>query len=59
MLEEVNRQRHEYNEYYPVEKACAFGSDAMVADFEPLPMLDRVMLESKFPLLELPTLRRR
>ena len=25
LIEPVNRQRREYNEYFPIEKACAFG----------------------------------
>lgn len=58
-LDAVNRPRRDYNRYYPVEKACAFGTESALAPFQPLEMIDRDYLRSRFELLALPTLRRR
>ncbi|MEO1526792.1 MAG: hypothetical protein AAFX06_15255 [Planctomycetota bacterium] len=55
-LTEVNRVRREYNEYYPIEKAAAFGTDRFNANFEPLDPLEGSFLIERFPLLRLPTL---
>ena len=56
-LADVNMRRDEYNRFYPLEKACAFGNDGQDEGFAPLPMLDRDYLESRFPLLPVPELR--
>ena len=55
-LADVNRLRDDYNQFYPLEKACAFGTDVRNHGFTPLPMLDRKYLDDRFPLLSLPVL---
>lgn len=55
-LENVNRLRTAYNKHYPMEKACAFGSEIGEGHFRPLPFLDRTFLTTRFPTLALPTL---
>ncbi len=55
-LDEVNRLRDDYNRYYMMEKACAFGSAMTAGEFTPLESLSRDFLFSRFPLLALPTL---
>ena len=56
-LEPVNKPRRDFNEYYLVEKACAFGNERVADGFEPLGIIDRAYLYAQFPLLELPALR--
>ncbi|MCC9602296.1 hypothetical protein LOC67_17210 [Stieleria sp. JC731] len=56
IVDQLNDQRMAYNRDYPIEKACAFGTDAVLEDFEPLPMLTREWFESQYPLLSLPAL---
>jgi hypothetical protein len=55
-LEPVNRPRREYNEFYALEKACAFGIERVEEGFKPLEMIERDDLIQRFPLLILPTL---
>jgi hypothetical protein len=55
-LEEVNRPRRDYNQFYVLEKACAFLSERITDEFEPLEMIDVTFLEQRFPLLMLPKL---
>ncbi len=55
-LDHVNELRENYNRYYPMEKACAFGNDSVNEGFEPLPLLESSMLLERFPLLKLPEL---
>ncbi len=56
-LADVNRLREEYNQFYPMEKACAFGTDAINNGFTTLPALEVEFLLNRFPLLSLPVLR--
>ena len=59
-LDEVNRLRSEYNQFYPVEKAAAFGSeDVERLGFTPLDMATREYLQASYPPLELPSLLQR
>jgi hypothetical protein len=55
-LEEVNRPRRDYNQFYVLEKACAFLSERITDEFEPLDMIEVTYLEERFPLLTLPKL---
>jgi len=55
-LDHVNQLRENYNRYYPMEKACAFGTDKVNEDFKPLPLLDSAFLLKRFSLLFLPKL---
>ena len=55
-LEPVNRLRRDFNEFYPLEKACAFGSETVIEGFEPLPMIDHAYLHQHFPVLTVPSL---
>lgn len=55
-LEHVNQLRDNYNRFYPMEKACAFGNDRVTEGFEELPPLNSRFLLERFPLLELPEL---
>jgi hypothetical protein len=55
-LEHVNELREDYNRYYPMEKACAFGRDTVNEGFNSLPLLDSAFLLERFPLLLLPEL---
>jgi hypothetical protein len=55
-LEDVNRLRDEYNRFYPVEKACAFGSESINRNFEALPPIRMSDLLDRFPPLVLPQL---
>ena len=55
-VESVNKPRREYNEFYVLEKACAFGSEKATEGFEPLQMIQREDLIQRFPLLTLPGL---
>ncbi|HUQ69729.1 MAG TPA: hypothetical protein VM165_09410 [Planctomycetaceae bacterium] len=50
----ANKPRREYNQYYPVEKACAFDQEPANAVFEPLAMIDVEFLERRFPYLSIP-----
>ena len=53
-LSSVNQIRADYNNYYVLEKACAFGSEKIALDgFEPLDRLTREQLLDRFPLLRL------
>jgi hypothetical protein len=56
-LEPVNRPRHDYNQYYLIETACAFGHERSAVGFEPLGMIDHDYIEARFGPLKLPTLR--
>lgn len=53
-LTTINRVRRDYNDYYPLEKACAFGFEAVDTQFKPLAMIGRDDLLADFPLLVLP-----
>jgi hypothetical protein len=55
-LEGVNKLRRDYNQFYVLEKACAFGNERVTAGFEPLEMIDGAYLYERFPLLTLPSL---
>ena len=52
----VNKPRRDFNQYYPLEKACAFGSERIIDDFQPLEMIDIGFLEPQFPYLPIPQL---
>jgi hypothetical protein len=54
--ESVNKPRREYNQYYPLEKACAFGNERIADEFQPLGMIDVGFLECRFPYLPIPQL---
>ena len=56
VLDHVNELRENYNRYYPMEKACAFGRDTANEDFKSLPLLGPTFLLKRFPLLLLPEL---
>jgi hypothetical protein len=56
-LEPVNKPRRDFNQFYVLEKSCAFASEKSTAGFEPLAMLERAHLYERFPLLMLPTLK--
>jgi hypothetical protein len=56
-LSEVNRLRSNFNQYYPIEKAAAFDSEAIERlGFEPLDLATVEHLHASFPPLEVPTL---
>jgi hypothetical protein len=55
-LEPTNKPRRDYNQFYVLEKACAFGSERVTEGFEPLEMIDLAYLYRRFPLLTLPSL---
>jgi hypothetical protein len=55
-LEPVNKPRRDFNQFYVLEKACAFGSEHVAEGFEPLGMIDSENLYARFPLLALPCL---
>jgi hypothetical protein len=55
-LEPVNKPRRDYNQFFQLEKACAFGSEEVNKGFEPMAMIDRQYLQERFPLLPLPNL---
>ena len=52
-LEPVNKPRLNYNQFYLVEKGCAFGHEMSEEAFEPLAMIDRDYFRQRFQLLEL------
>jgi hypothetical protein len=54
--EAVNQPRRDYNRYYPLEKACAFATEMIGEEFEPLEMIDGAFLEKRFPYLPVPEL---
>jgi hypothetical protein len=56
-LEPVNHPRREYNQFYVLEKECAFGNEKVAENFEPLAMIDRPFLEERFPRLVVPRLK--
>lgn len=57
-LTPVNWERHEYNEYYLIEKAAAFGSERVAAlGFERLPDLTANDVVEALPHLQIPSLR--
>jgi hypothetical protein len=55
-LEPVNKPRRDYNQFYVLEKACAFGNERVTEGFEPMGMIDSAFLTERFPLLALPSL---
>jgi hypothetical protein len=55
-LESVNRPRRDFNQFYLLEKDCAFGNERIADGFEPLAMIDRAFLHGRFPLLTIPVL---
>jgi hypothetical protein len=57
-LEPTNKPRREFNQFYVLEKVCAFGSEKVTEGFEPLAMIDRAYLFERFPLFTLPSLAR-
>jgi hypothetical protein len=57
-LVEINRLRTDFNKHYPVEKACAFGSeDIERLGFVPLPEVTMQQLCELFPTFDIPKLR--
>ena len=57
-LDEINRLRRDYNQHYPVEKACAFDSeDIKRLGFTPLDPVTFEQLNATFPPLAVPKLR--
>ncbi|WP_145389507.1 hypothetical protein [Stieleria neptunia] len=59
-LEPINQTIADFNQYYVLEKACAFGrEDIARRGFEPIPPVTRQSLLDEFPLVELPALRSR
>jgi hypothetical protein len=54
-LEPVNKPRRDFNQFYVLEKECAFGSERIAEGFEPLEMIDSAYLYARFPLLALPS----
>jgi hypothetical protein len=55
-LESANTPRREFNQFYVLEKECAFGSERITEGFEPLAMIDHAYLHERFPPLTLPSL---
>jgi hypothetical protein len=55
-LDPVNKPRQDYNEFYLVEKGCAFDRVLNENDFVLLKMINRDLLWQTFPLLNLPEL---
>lgn len=55
-LDPVNKPRRDYNEFYLVEKGCAFDRPMNENDFVTLEMINRDLLWQTFPLLNLPDL---
>jgi hypothetical protein len=53
-LKAVNTPRREFNQFYLLEKDCAFGSERVAEGFEPLAMIDPEYLYERFPLLKIP-----
>jgi hypothetical protein len=57
-LDELNRLRRDYNQHYPVEKACAFDcEDIERLGFTPLDPVTFEQLSAAFPPLAIPKLR--
>jgi hypothetical protein len=57
-LDEINRLRRDYNQHYPVEKACAFDSeDIKRLGFTPLDPVTFEQLDAAFPPFVVPKLR--
>ncbi|MEM9646076.1 MAG: hypothetical protein AAF989_13895 [Planctomycetota bacterium] len=56
-LEKTNQVRRDFNEYFPLEKECAFGGMTGMQPFQPLPMVSRAEVGDLFPLLNVPRLR--
>ena len=57
-LEKINQLIEQYNEYYPLEKSCAFGiEDIESLGFEPAEPIRIEQLAVKFPKLHCPQLR--
>ena len=54
--ESVNSPRRDYNQFYSLEKACAFGNEMVSDDFRPLELIDLGYLECRFPYLAIPEL---
>jgi hypothetical protein len=54
-LEPVNKPRRDFNQFYVLEKECAFESERITEGFEPLGMIDSGYLYERFPLLILPS----
>jgi hypothetical protein len=54
--ESVNVRRRDYNQYYPLEKSCAFGIEMVSEDFQPLDMIDIEFLVRQFPYFPVPKL---
>ena len=53
-LEPVNKPRRDFNQFYVIEKSCAFGSAILTEGFEPLAMIDSAYFYGRFPLLIVP-----
>ena len=53
-LEPVNLPRRAFNQFYVLEKDCAFGSEGIAEGFDPLGMIDSDYLYERFPVLALP-----
>lgn len=55
-LGEVNQLRSDYNQYYLMEKSCAFGSEMSAGTFSKLKPLNLGFLLTRFPILSVPSL---
>jgi hypothetical protein len=53
-LVSVNKPRHDFNQFYALEMACAFGNERVTKGIEPLGLIDSEYLQHRFPLLKLP-----
>ncbi|QDV87094.1 hypothetical protein [Planctomycetes bacterium TBK1r] len=57
-LKPINQMIAGFNDYYVLEKACAFGSEDIASrGFDPVPPVTPQSLLDEFPLVELPALR--
>jgi hypothetical protein len=55
-LEAVNKPRRDFNQFYLLEKDCAFGGEKVAEGFEPLALIDREYFYKRFPSLKIPSL---
>ena len=53
-LASVNKPRHDFNQFFALEMACAFGNERMTEGIEPLAIIDGAYLRQRFPTLTLP-----
>ncbi|MEM7561152.1 MAG: hypothetical protein AAF394_18670 [Planctomycetota bacterium] len=58
-LDSINGIIDAYNQFYPLEKSCAFGiEDVSRLGFQELTKIERSQIRERFPRLEIPELRR-